>query len=592
MRQGEDKEFANVLRKIGDYQQLTDGERRLIESRFVRRNNLHVPDSATRLFHYNKDVDKYNTDKLMTNPAEKILILEARDRLEENRNIVHSASAFQRRRAEARTEAILDRAKALSTPQACGLPFTLIAVVGYPYMCTRNVDTADGLVNGAVGELAWVEFGLLRQQHRAADGSDESDEQVAVRRLWMRFPGSTGRARSAAHQRELREAVAAAHLYEGRTWPYELPAPPSGQEMEGLVPFEREDLVLNNVITEPWRNVKRQQFPLVCALAMTIHKVQGTTKESILVLYKPTYSNPLVYVAITRVTKLSGLFIDDTDLTPDREGRLFQHPPRLEVNEGEKVTPREQRRRERLKANKQRFLDEKERLRSKRLVPRWQEILHAPAGQPRLVYHNVQGLAKHIDDIRADEVFMAAGLLLLAETHLKPCDQPSLAEGWRQAARCDWSGGVRRGGGVAIYSRLPCVDLPCPAHPDIEAAMVLVRSSLRLAVVYCHGKPAAATVVDFIRALATPAPPGVLTVVCGDFNVDMSHPAAGQGQQLMDGVAALGLPMMNNNREATTYCDLGAATVIDAVLSDAPEMSVARYQAYFSYHLPLVFPLP
>lgn len=213
-----------------------------------------------------------------------------------------------------------------------------------------------------------------------------------------------------------RHAVARARQYDEHVWPYpyEPPPPSTEQEMEGLVPFEMEDIVLNNIVTEHWRHVKRQQFPLVCALAMTIHKVQGTTKEHVLVVYNPSTSNAMVYVAFSRVTKLSGLFIDDSKLEPDRDGHLFQHPPKIDVQEGEKVTARERQRRERLKANKQRFLDEKERLRSKRLVPRWQHILDAPATQPRFVYHNVQGLARHLDDVKADQVFMSAELLLLA----------------------------------------------------------------------------------------------------------------------------------------------------------------------------------
>ena len=589
MRQGEDKEFAHILRKIGDYEQLTDDERKLIESRFVRLNNLEVPDSATRLYHRNKDVDLYNNTRLLKNPAESILVIEARDRVEESRTYVHTVSASARRRSEARTDAVLERARGLTTPLACGLPFKFIAVVGFPYMVTRNIDTPDGLVNGAVGELVWVEFGTLRQPQLAADSEQE---RVAVRRLWLRFPNRTGRVRSAAHRQELREAVATAGRYAPSVWPYEQPPPPTEEQMEGLVPIEMEDITLTNVVCEPWRNVKRQQFPLVSALAMTIHKVQGTTKDYILVVYKSSLSNDMVYVAVSRVTKLSGLFVDDSMVTADKQGHLFQHPPKLEVEEGESLPAKERARRERLKEKKQRFLAEKERLRGRRLVPRWQALLDAPRTQPRMMYHNVQGLAKHLEDIKADEVYMTADLLLLAETHLKPQDQLALGEAWQLAARCDWAGGERRGGGAAIYSRLPCVEVPCPPHTDIEAAMVQVGATLRMAVLYCHGKPKAADVVEYVSSFVSPAPPGVLTVLCGDFNIDMSHPAAGPGKQLMESLAALGLNMRNSNKDVTTYCDLGGATVLDAVFSNAPELRVDRYQSYFSYHLPLVVSMP
>ena len=72
--------------------------------------------------------------------------------------------------------------------------------------------------------------------------------------------------------------------------------------------------------------------------------------------------------------------------------------------------------------------------------------------------------------------------------------------------------------------------MPCPRKQDIEAATVHVGPSLHLAVMYCHGKPGAADVVEYVRALVAPAPPGVPTVLDGHFNIDMSHAAAGRGQ--------------------------------------------------------------
>ncbi|GFY76359.1 uncharacterized protein TNIN_198351 [Trichonephila inaurata madagascariensis] len=38
-----------------------------------------------------------------------------------------------------------------------GLPYELILVLNRPYIITNNIDVADGLSNGSVGKLCYVE---------------------------------------------------------------------------------------------------------------------------------------------------------------------------------------------------------------------------------------------------------------------------------------------------------------------------------------------------------------------------------------------------------------------------------------------------
>jgi ATP-dependent exoDNAse (exonuclease V) alpha subunit len=58
-------------------------------------------------------------------------------------------------------------------------------------------------------------------------------------------------------------------------------------------------------------SVKREQFPVVVAEALTIHKSQGSTytKAALEVLGKRQISRSLKYVACSRATSASGLFI-------------------------------------------------------------------------------------------------------------------------------------------------------------------------------------------------------------------------------------------------------------------------------------------
>ena len=63
---------------------------------------------------------------------------------------------------------------------------------------------------------------------------------------------------------------------------------------------------------------KRNQLPLVSVCAMTIHKSQGGTFDQIVYEYNKKHAQQLLYVALSRVTTIEGLFIvtkTDNDFT-------------------------------------------------------------------------------------------------------------------------------------------------------------------------------------------------------------------------------------------------------------------------------------
>ncbi|GFX13840.1 ATP-dependent DNA helicase [Trichonephila clavipes] len=64
----------------------------------------------------------------------------------------------------------------LSTINNKGLPYEIIFVVYKPYLIIANIDVADGLANGAVDKLSYVELG----------------DQNRVLWLWLLFPNSVG----------------------------------------------------------------------------------------------------------------------------------------------------------------------------------------------------------------------------------------------------------------------------------------------------------------------------------------------------------------------------------------------------------------
>ncbi|GFX04698.1 ATP-dependent DNA helicase [Trichonephila clavipes] len=53
----------------------------------------------------------------------------------------------------------------MSVVESGGLPYSLKLAVGYPYMITMNLDVEDGLVNGAIGTLKYIEY-LTEDENR------------------------------------------------------------------------------------------------------------------------------------------------------------------------------------------------------------------------------------------------------------------------------------------------------------------------------------------------------------------------------------------------------------------------------------------
>ncbi|GFV59702.1 ATP-dependent DNA helicase [Trichonephila clavipes] len=62
----------------------------------------------------------------------------------------------------------------MSIVESGGLPYSLKLAVGYPYMITMNLDVEDGLVNGAIGTLKYIEY-LTEDEQVTIYGTTEVD---------------------------------------------------------------------------------------------------------------------------------------------------------------------------------------------------------------------------------------------------------------------------------------------------------------------------------------------------------------------------------------------------------------------------------
>lgn len=121
---------------------MTNDDISLIESRVV--NSNQIPDDAIHLFWSNEESNNFNALKLSLIPTPTILST-AKDVV---KGIGVGAQASN----------ILERVRLFKSSETQGLSYNLTLKTTAKYMITVNINTGDGLVNGATGQLMHIDF--------------------------------------------------------------------------------------------------------------------------------------------------------------------------------------------------------------------------------------------------------------------------------------------------------------------------------------------------------------------------------------------------------------------------------------------------
>ncbi|VDI12105.1 Hypothetical predicted protein [Mytilus galloprovincialis] len=150
-----------------------------------------------------------------------------------------------------------------------------------------------------------------------------------------------------------------------------------GKRCVGLKPSS-EDIPLSTCV--------RKQFPLKLAWACTIHKVQGLTVEECVVDLNKCFTYGQAYVALSRVTSKSGLHIKSIE-SEKLDKKIFCDP---DIVKGV--------------AEMTRFLPEVEDEREEQT-----DIV-------QIMYHNIQGLQTHAEDLKQNPDFIGVDYICLTET--------------------------------------------------------------------------------------------------------------------------------------------------------------------------------
>ncbi|KAJ8017842.1 ATP-dependent DNA helicase PIF1 [Holothuria leucospilota] len=330
MRQKDDQAFAQLLNRLREGNQTCHDLATLAARQFT---SDKVPNEATHLFQTNDQVNAHNNKMF--------------DLLRTNKVQIPAIDVVTGDVSKTVKQTLLDHIPENPT-KTMGLTSNLSLAVGQRVDLCLNVAVDDGLINGASGVVKSIHNSQTNQIHTVWIQFDDSSVGKAVRQSTRHLNTS-----------DL-----------PTTW----------------TPITR---VARQFRSGRSKNAEilRKQFPLRPASAKTVHRCQGDTLNQVVVDMSGQRSQCHVhYVALSRVTSLSGLYI--LNLNQDK------------INVDQNV------------------LEEMKILRTKRAMKMCMPPIKTTENTTTFLHQNVRSLRKHISDIKSDGNIFSADVLVFTECHL------------------------------------------------------------------------------------------------------------------------------------------------------------------------------
>ncbi len=259
MRQKDDSEFAELLNRLR-HNRMTDHDKEQIKKCLIDPNSIKYPQNAPHIFAENSFMQIFNDKIINSLNSQKVEIV--------CHDSIVAANISQERQDRILKQIPRDASSTM------GLPYSLTIVIGMIYDLTVNIDTEDGLTNGASCVVKYIDY-----------------KQVETTRpsiIWVQFDD-----KRIGNDRRTK--------YFNRGF-YKISI---DNNWTPIFDIERTFSIRHN-------SIQRIQFPLQPSAGRTVHRAQGTTLDQVVIdlSQRRVRKNPHIhYVALSRVRSIKDLHI-------------------------------------------------------------------------------------------------------------------------------------------------------------------------------------------------------------------------------------------------------------------------------------------
>ena len=439
MRQRGDTDLIDLLNKVRT-SSLEEVDEKLLKSHFIKLNDDNYPHDALHIFAENKPCQEHN-----------------RNMLNSNQNSLRSISAIDDLPKKVSKD-VIEKALNRNQSETGGLAKILEIKINARVMLTVNIDIADRLINGQIGTVMHI----------------SSDVNGQILKIYIKFDD--------VH----------AGLKKTNTDPF--------ARQRKWVPIEKaESSIIIRINKDSSPVIKRTQFPLMLAWACTVHKVQGLSLDraviSFQLLKQRSFNNGQMYVALSRVTSLNGLF-----LTGEYKSSAIKADTRAS--------------------------QEYERMRRECEIEPLYNADSISEATLTVTLLNTRSLHRHAVDISHDQVLLNTDVLCLTETQLLPNQDTNSISEILNAFSCLHNNCADKFQSTSFCykSNVDVVNY----HHSTGISVIDFKKSLfspdpiRLVIVYRKNNTCLST---FYNTLADIVQLDNIHVILGDFNINAQDPA-------------------------------------------------------------------
>ncbi|XP_061175632.1 uncharacterized protein LOC133184560 [Saccostrea echinata] len=305
----------------------------------------------------------------------------------------------------------------------------------------------------------------------------------------------------------------------------------------------------------PLRNGVRKQFPLQLAWACTIHKVQGLTVKECVVDLNKCFAPGQAYVALSRVTSMAGLYINVTDISILE--KKIRSDPDIDVG---------------ISAMNRFLSAEDDQVSNKHI---------------KILYHNIQGLQQHKEDLLSNEELKDSDFICLTETWLDSKSNVELEQFKSshliRSAAFDKSCSLyeelanMQQGGVSVFCRSGVVYEELKIAENLECIVFKIESiDTVVATIYRPQRYVIGTFMETLNQfLSRLEAHSSRMIVIGDFNQDI----------LREQSSILNFMTLKEFKQCIQNPTTDNGTLIDHVYTKGcPGVQVSLVPTYYSYH--------